>query len=44
MSIAVASLTGRPIGDQKRAIVPNRRPIPRILIAKPDVKLTAEPR
>jgi hypothetical protein len=44
MSIAAESLTAQPIGGQKHAIVTDRRPVSRILVPKPDLKLTPEPR
>jgi hypothetical protein len=44
MSIAGDSLTGRPLADQKRVNGSTTTPMPRILIARPDIKLIPEPR
>ena len=44
MSIASPSIGERPIGDQKRAIGTAKVPPLRLMVAKPDAKLTPEPR
>lgn len=44
MTIAAASLSERPLSDQKRANGATAIPTSRMIIPKPDAKLTPEPR